>query len=682
MGGALLWLALPVGVLSRGHGLRAREVKGPLNPVTGVVELLKEMQANLEKEAKEDEDIYEKLACWCETNDKAKTKGISDAEALLSDLGVTIEKNTALSASLEVEIEGLGKEIATNEKSLEVAAALRTKQKAEFVGEEKEMIQAVRALDAAIVVLSKHHDGGAALLSSVMKEVGAVAQKHDAILQGVITPSQRRLLASFVQGEKQPEGPPTFKQAYQPQSGEIFGILRQMKDTFEGDLSQSQKDELDAQKAYDEMETAKEAEIAAGKASLQDKKEQHATADERLAQAKSEKEDTEVSLGADKKFLMDLKLKCSSTDSEWEERQKLRMEEISAVSKAIAILSSDDARDLFHQTLGEKSMTVTGLLQVASRGSSLRAEQAAEVLEAVARRTQNPRLAALATAARLDPFTRVKKAIDDMVSGLLQEKDEEVKQKDWCIDEFAKNEHSTAKQVHTKGSLETKIESLDMSITNLNETVQTLHDEVADLEASKAKAQEDRVAEAAEFKVVVQDQTKTQALLQEATEVLKRVYAAEAAGGGALLQARRQQPPQGFDTYEKRGEAPGVLTLLEHIIAGSKAMQAEAVKDEEAAQDEYMRFKQSTVDAIAAKQSSIIDRKSELSALQEDKLQAESELDGTVTELETLSNNLGGLHQSCDFLLKNFDVRQEAQDQEVEALRQAKAFLSGMQQQG
>jgi uncharacterized small protein (DUF1192 family) len=675
----LLWLALPVGALSRGHGLRAREAKGPLNPVTGVVELLKEMQANLEKEAKDDEDIYEKLACWCETNDKAKTKSISDAETLLSELGATIEKNTALSASLEVEIEGLGKEIATNEKSLETATALREKQKAEFIGEEKEMIQAIRALDAAIVVLSKHHDGGAALLSSVMKEVGAVAQKHGAILQGVITPSQRRLLASFVQGEKQPSGPPTFKEKYQPQSGEIFGILRQMKDTFETDLSQSQKDELDAQKAYDDMKAAKEAEIAAGKASLQDKKEQHATADERLAQAKSEKEDTEASLSADKKFLMDLKLKCSSTDSEWEERQKLRQEEISAVSKAIAILSSDDARDLFHHTLGEKSMVVTGLMQVASRSRSVRAERAAEVLEAAARRTQSPRLAALATAARIDPFTRVKKAIDDMVSALLEEKEEEVKQKDWCIDEFAKNERSTAKQVHTKGSLETKIESLDMSITNLNETIQTLHDEVADLEASKAKAKEDREAEAAEFKVVVADQQKTQALLQEATDVLKKVYAAEAAEGGALLQ-KRQQPPPGFDVYEKRGEAPGVITLLEHIIAGSKAMEAEAVKDEEAAQDEYMKFKQSTQDAIAAKESSIIDRKSELATMEEDRLQAKSELDGTVTELETLSNNLGGLHQSCDFLLKNFDVAQEARDQEVEALRQAKSFLSGMQQ--
>ena len=33
--------------------------------------------------------------------------------------------------------------------------------------------------------------------------------------------------------------------------------------------------------------------------------------------------------------------------------------------------------------------------------------------------------------------------------------------------------------------------------------------------------------------------------------------------------------------------------------------------------------------------------------------------------------------RSCDFTLKNFDIRQEARDQEVEALRQAKAILSG-----
>ena len=40
-------------------------------------------------------------------------------------------------------------------------------------------------------------------------------------------------------------------------------------------------------------------------------------------------------------------------------------------------------------------------------------------------------------------------------------------------------------------------------------------------------------------------------------------------------------------------------------------------------------------------------------------------------------NEEADLHKSCDFTIKNFDIRQSARDQEVEALRQAKAILSG-----
>jgi hypothetical protein len=48
-------------------------------PVSKVITLLKDMLKQLEKEAEEDEEIYDKMACWCETNDKEKTKSISDA---------------------------------------------------------------------------------------------------------------------------------------------------------------------------------------------------------------------------------------------------------------------------------------------------------------------------------------------------------------------------------------------------------------------------------------------------------------------------------------------------------------------------------------------------------------------------------------------------------------------------
>merc|ERR1719393_151282 len=46
-------------------------------------------------------------------------------------------------------------------------------------------------------------------------------------------------------------------------------------------------------------------------------------------------------------------------------------------------------------------------------------------------------------------------------------------------------------------------------------------------------------------------------------------------------------------------------------------------------------------------------------------------------ELEQLANYKAELHSSCDFVMKNFEIRQTARDEEIEALKQAKALLSG-----
>merc|ERR1711874_543312 len=69
-------------------------------PVSKVITLLKDMLKQLEKEAAEDEEIYDKMACWCETNDKEKTKSIAEAEARIEDLTTKIEELTASSAAL------------------------------------------------------------------------------------------------------------------------------------------------------------------------------------------------------------------------------------------------------------------------------------------------------------------------------------------------------------------------------------------------------------------------------------------------------------------------------------------------------------------------------------------------------------------------------------------------------
>merc|ERR1740117_1996533 len=437
------------------------------------------MLKQLEKEAAEDEEIYDKMACWCETNDKEKTKAVSDAEARISDLTTTIEEKTAESARLNTEIANLGKEVAANQAALDAATAIRQKQLAEFNGEEKDLLQSISALKSAVTVLSKHNSM-LQVPASHMLGVAATLQHelstHASLLQGILAPSARRTIAAFVQSpEDYFDAAPTFKHSYAPASGEIFGILKQMKETFESNLSASQKDEMANQKAYEDLKAAKEAEITAGQNQVDTKTQELATTDEKNAQAKQDIEDTKNNLSADEQFLMMLKEKCAMTDGEWEERQKTRQLEMEAVSKALAVLSGDDAHDLFTKTFNPS------LLQKASTSNLNRRGQASKLLKAVAKKVGTPRLATLAESVQLDAFVRVKKAIDDMVSALLKEKEDEIKHKDFCTDEFNTNELRTEKKTRAKQDLAGKIADLEMSVKKTR-TKQDLAGKIADLE--------------------------------------------------------------------------------------------------------------------------------------------------------------------------------------------------------
>merc|ERR1719482_1661704 len=633
------------------------------------------MLKQLEKEAEEDEEIYDKMACWCETNDKEKTKSIADAEARISDLTTKIEELTASSARLNTEIKNLEKEVAENQAALDKATAIRQKELAEFNAEEKDALEAISALKSAVTVLSKHNS----LLQIPKSHMAGVAasvqnamQKHASLFAGVLTHKERKALASFAQApEDYFDAEPTFKQSYAPQSGEIFGILKQMKESFESNLSASQKEELANQKAYEDLKAAKEEEIAAGQAQLETKTQELATTDEKLANAKQDIEDTRASLSADEKFLMNLKGTCQMTDQEWEERQKTRQLEIEAVSKALAILSSDDAHDLFSKTFNP------ALLEKQNSQHQKARQAASKLLSDVAQKTHNPRLSALATRVRLNAFKRVIKAIDDMIAQLLKDKEDEIKHKDYCIEGLNENEKETQKNEHEKKNLIQKIEDLTMEIDELAKAIETLKAEIAEMQVQMKRAGEDREKENKEFQMTVADQRATQKLLAQALGVLKGFYDKKAEAALLQQEPAGPAPPPGFKAYKKSAAAGGVMGMIQQIINDAKAMEAEAIQSEEDAQKAYEEFVKDTNASMEEKSKDIIN-KSELKAKAEaDKTEKEEEKENLMLTLEQLSNEKADFHGSCDFVLKNFEIRQTARDEEIEALKQAKAILSG-----
>merc|ERR1719335_1272018 len=107
---------------------------------------------------------------------------------------------------------------------------------------------------------------------------------------------------------------------------------------------------MKSQLAYEELKAAKEAEIAAAQEQVTTKTQELATAEEKKALAEQDKADTMASLDADQKYLVNLKEKCALTDKEFEERLKTRQLEMQAVSKAMGVLTSDDAMDTFSST--------------------------------------------------------------------------------------------------------------------------------------------------------------------------------------------------------------------------------------------------------------------------------------------------------------------------------------------
>merc|ERR1719387_377375 len=148
----------------------------------------------------------------------------------------------------------------------------------------------------------------------------------------------------------------------------------------------------------------------------------------------------------------------------------------------------------------------------------------------------------------------------------------------------------------------------------------------------------------------------------------------------AMVQASNKAappPPPGFKEYKKNAAAGGVMGMIQSIIDDAKALEAEATRAEEESQKAYEDFVTETQASIEEKSKDIVNKSEEKSKDIVNKSEAETDKENVMLELDQLSNEAADLHKTCDFVMKNFDIRQSARDDEIEGLKKAKAILSG-----
>lgn len=221
-------------------------------------------------------------------------------------------------------------------------------------------------------------------------------------------------------------------------------------------------------------------------------------------------------------------------------------------------------------------------------------------------------------------------------------------------------------------------------VDNLDEEVAAAEAEIAETQKEMRLASENREKANHEYQQVVTEQRATQQIVQKALDRLKAFYGEGAAlvqvqsAAGKASSKNGQAPPPGFGgDYKKSEGASGVTGMMQKVIEDSKEVESESVKDEAEAQSSYEKFIKDSNAAVDALNKSIADKKANAGKADAEKIRTQEDLKRLNSNLDGLKTMFIQLHSECDFLLKNFEIRQASRTQEVEALAEAKAVMSG-----
>lgn len=692
--------ALQAGSVSSGQRTRS--------PVERVVNLLTDLKTRIESDGKSEQQMYDKYACWCEKTTERKASAIEKAQAQLRALGQSMLKLKGKIATLEFEIQDLENQIKANEKSQAEATAIRQKQNADYVAETTEMKEVLTALEKAVIVL---REGTKPNASDAEAEAGSFLQQRttaNAALQRVVDsipitaalkPEQLSLLSSFVAAGGSAK--------YAPQSLTVQGILTDMYQTFATDLESATNVEATNNRNYEQFIHVQVKDLKMLQSVKAEKEDQKAEAEGLLADDTQSYDDTSAQMKTDIAFFDETKSACESKHSDWGLRKELRAEELAGINRALDILTSDDARDLFSKIKAGKEVRAdesydagvpASLLQISGEASTAApSAKAYASLKSSAARAHSLRLAALAVRvheAKVGHFDAVLSAIDSMITTLKEEDAADISKRDQCISEYHKTDSRMANITWLIKRNTAEINRLENMIDKMEKEKQDTIDSIAEVDQEMQAMTSQRQAENGAFLSDKSDRQQVVNLLVDAKDALSAYYTNRSIELGPIQGAVKglafnQQGPdfdisadQAPDTvFSHKGhrsrESKGILQIMTMLIEDVTDEIRNAMKAEEQAQLEYekqMAAAQAHRDQLDAKRvhlgEMIAKRTTEKGLEEQDKADNEGDLQTEKAYRESITPD-------CDWIMGAFSKRAARRVAEMEGLVQAKDFLAG-----
>jgi hypothetical protein len=650
-----------------------------VTPIQKVMQLMEDMKAKGIAMKNEEETKFSAFSTWCGDQTRVKNNEISDGESRIEQLKAVIEKGAVSITHLTARIQELEEDVGRWKKDQAASADVRQKEAVDFKATVMDYSESVDAIGGAITVLKKQNFDRSQAAAALLQVQG----------QKLVSMATKSALTSFLQNAMPDDM--LFREApeasgYEFQSGGVVDMLEKLEDEFVSKKTELEKEEMTAQHGFEQIMQQLTDNTETAKQEISRKTKARADTQQAKAQDEGDLAQTSKDRDEDKQYLADMTSLCTQKSADFASRQKLRADEIEAISKAIGIIGSQGVegsgdKHLPGASLVQRAKKAASLLQLTNSVQSPSQVSAAAFLTERAKTSGSRLLSEAAQLVAANPFVKVKKMVKDLIVKLMEEGTSETEHKGWCDSELAANKITRDERTADVNELNAQIEDLNAEIAQLTQDVADLATAVKELDEAMAQQTEERNSAKASNEQTIKEAKEAQTAVEQATAVLKEYYAKSAQATALTQQSPMADAPETFDKAYTgmMPEGGGVVDFLEVILADFARLESETSSSEAQEQDQFETFMFESKKDKALKQN-------ESGHKSDRKTDREGALHSSVSELQANSEMLKKANAYFDKLKPTcvdsgitYEDRVKGREAEIQSLTEALQILKGQE---
>jgi len=594
--------------------------------IAKVIGMLEDKKTEVIGNSDEMKKQWASFKTWCDSTFANTEEDIENFTSEIKRLEADIAGKDLLIGKSTAAIEAATSEAGRDKKDIKAMEHVREAEKTAFIAAETELNDSIYACEKARETLQATPD------ASAVAPAESLLQLTQKVPFGTSKGSHRSAIMNLLELAQAPEGIPTQK-VQQPQATEyaitrnkgtdrVIQLLSELQDEFEGELKELQNEESRNIQSFEMQDAATKEHLRIQNKIIEDETATKTQMEAEKGELEQSLTSNKNSLSESKKYLKETTTECTQKAADFVAAQSSMKEEVTAIEKAVEIMSGTEVTTGGQNLASEASADVSFIqLSTSVMGSRNAHERLAAFLKSESLKDNSRLLMQLAAMSQEGPFDKVKGLIEKEIKKLQESVMQRQTEKNWCDKEQAANNRKIEKFTQEKQDETIAVETLTVRIETLIEEIAELTKSIADKKNAMNEATTNRLSEKKENERIITESRDAEEAVKNAITVLTEYYGESGVGGTALMQ-EGQKPDFAGGEYSSSGE--GILGMLTTIEADFSKTASETEAEEGSAQESYEKFMKESKIFLASAGPDLENSKAKLAEAKQNLLDAKS----------------------------------------------------------